>query len=129
MASARKRPRRRRRYPQQAGQRAMTEVSVALGANLAEPEQQILKCYRSALQSIPERNCWPVHHCSSSPMGPQDQPDYVNAVVRLKTSLAPHALLDELQRIELDQGRYVKMNVGATHTGSGFLLFGQQIDR
>jgi 2-amino-4-hydroxy-6-hydroxymethyldihydropteridine diphosphokinase len=34
------------------------------------------------------------------PMGPPDQPDYVNAVAELETALAPLALLDELQRIE-----------------------------
>ena len=33
-------------------------------------------------------------------MGPPDQPDYINAVVELQTTLAPLALLDELQRLE-----------------------------
>ena len=31
-------------------------------------------------------------------MGPQDQPNYLNAVAQLKTDLAPLVLLDELQR-------------------------------
>ncbi|MGX9080354.1 2-amino-4-hydroxy-6-hydroxymethyldihydropteridine diphosphokinase, partial [Klebsiella pneumoniae] len=44
----------------------------------------------------------------SRPMGPADQPDYVNAVVRLTTRLAPLALLDQLQSIELEQGRVRK---------------------
>ena len=86
----------------------MTEVFVALGANLAEPQAQILRAI-AALQSIPATEllaCSPLY--SSSPMGPQDQPDYINAVARLQTSLAPHALLDELQRIELEQGRVRK---------------------
>lgn len=38
-------------------------------------------------------------------MGPQDQPDYVNAVCHLTTSLSPLALLDVLQQIELEHGR------------------------
>lgn len=38
-------------------------------------------------------------------MGPPDQPDYVNAVVRLRTGLDPHTLLKELQAIERSQGR------------------------
>ena len=38
-------------------------------------------------------------------MGPPDQPDYVNAVVRLDTRLDPHALLKHLQSIECAQGR------------------------
>lgn len=45
---------------------------------------------------------------SSSPMGPQDQPDYINAVVEVKTQLTPLELLDELQHIEQSQGRVRK---------------------
>ena len=41
----------------------------------------------------------------SPPMGPQDQPNYLNAVVQLSTNLAPLALLDELQRFEQESGR------------------------
>lgn len=44
----------------------------------------------------------------STPMGPQDQPDYVNAVVKLKTNLLPLKLLDKLQKIEISQGRIRK---------------------
>lgn len=42
---------------------------------------------------------------ASAPMGPQDQPDYLNAVALLTTSLAPLALLDALQQIEHEAGR------------------------
>ena len=38
-------------------------------------------------------------------MGPQDQPDYINAVVLIETALKPHGLLKQLQRIELEEGR------------------------
>ncbi|MCK5818156.1 MAG: 2-amino-4-hydroxy-6-hydroxymethyldihydropteridine diphosphokinase [Psychromonas sp.] len=44
----------------------------------------------------------------STPMGPQDQPDYVNAVVKIKTNLLPLKLLDKLQKIEISQGRIRK---------------------
>ena len=43
-------------------------------------------------------------------MGPQDQPDYVNAVAKLKTSLSAIELLDALQAIEQAQGRVRKEN-------------------
>lgn len=42
---------------------------------------------------------------ASPPMGPQDQPDYLNAVVKLATDLAPLDLLDVLQNIEQQSGR------------------------
>ena len=42
---------------------------------------------------------------ASRPMGPQDQPDYVNAVAGLLSTLEPLALLDALQDIENQMGR------------------------
>ena len=106
----------------------MTEVFVALGANLTEPRVQILRAIK-ALQQLPASelvSCSPLY--SSAPMGPQDQPDYINAVARLNTSLAPHALLDELQRIELEQGRERKDERWGPRTlDLDLLLYGQQI--
>ena len=45
---------------------------------------------------------------SSTPMGPQDQPDYINAVVAIDTTLPPLELLDRTQAIELEHGRVRK---------------------
>lgn len=42
---------------------------------------------------------------ASSPMGPKDQPDYINAVLSLETLLSPLQLLRELQSIETQHGR------------------------
>ena len=42
---------------------------------------------------------------ASRPMGPTDQPDYVNAVAAFDTTLGPLALLTELQTIEFRHGR------------------------
>ena len=60
-------------------------------------------------------------------MGPQDQPDYLNAVAALETTLLPHELLDQLQAIETAQGRVR----GATRWGSrtldlDLLLYGNE---
>lgn len=38
-------------------------------------------------------------------MGPQDQPNYINAVVKIDTTLKPYELLSTLQSIENQQGR------------------------
>jgi 2-amino-4-hydroxy-6-hydroxymethyldihydropteridine diphosphokinase len=40
-------------------------------------------------------------------MGPKDQPDYVNAVMAVETTLPALELLHCLQKIELDHGAYV----------------------
>jgi 2-amino-4-hydroxy-6-hydroxymethyldihydropteridine diphosphokinase len=78
---------------------------IGLGSNLAAPAQQL----KSALQALHQHEQISLQSCShlyqSAPMGPKDQPDYVNAVCCLTTSLAPLALLDVLQGIEQDHGR------------------------
>lgn len=81
---------------------------IGLGANLHQPVVQ-LHAAISYLQQLPQSRLVTVSSFySSRPMGPQDQPDYVNAVAELHTSLQPEALLDQLQRIELEQGRQRK---------------------
>jgi len=61
-------------------------------------------------------------------MGPQDQPDYINAVVKIDTQLTPLELLDELQKIELSQGRVRKENRWGPRTlDLDILLYGNKV--
>ena len=62
----------------------------------------------------------------TSPVGPQDQPDFINAVAQAKTSLTPLALLDYLQQIENEHGRERKEYWGARTLDLDILIFGQQ---
>ena len=83
-----------------------TEIAyIGLGSNLDDPQRQL----KQALEAIEKLTSVKVIAVSSlyrsQPMGPQDQPDYVNAVCSIETSLLPLQLLDELQTIELAQGR------------------------
>ncbi len=80
-------------------------VFIGLGSNLSQPIQQIL-------QAIDEIGALPnirLNACSSlyktAPMGPQDQPDYINAVVHIHTSQQPLTLLETLQNIEQQHNR------------------------
>lgn len=83
----------------------MIRAYIALGSNLADPRRQVLSALQ-ALETLPESR---LVRCSSlyrtPPLGPQDQPDYVNAAVALDTNLSPETLLDHTQRIELAHGR------------------------
>ena len=78
---------------------------IGLGSNLNNPLQQV----RSAIQQLADEPAVNLHAVSrfytSQPMGPQDQPDYVNAVIALNTSLAAHDLLQVLFKIERQHGR------------------------
>ncbi|AGS40528.1 MAG: 2-amino-4-hydroxy-6-hydroxymethyldihydropteridine diphosphokinase [Cycloclasticus pugetii] len=78
---------------------------IGLGSNLSNPTQQVL----TAIERIKQlKNC-SLELVSSlyqtPPMGPQDQPDYTNAVAKISTSLTPYELLNSLQAIENQHGR------------------------
>ena len=73
---------------------------VGLGSNLDEPVQQVRRALQE-LDRLPATRC--VRHSAlyhTRPLGPQDQPDYINAVAQLATGLAPEPLLDALQSLE-----------------------------
>ncbi|WP_299019055.1 2-amino-4-hydroxy-6-hydroxymethyldihydropteridine diphosphokinase [uncultured Photobacterium sp.] len=86
----------------------MIRAYIAIGSNLGDPVTQARNAI-AALKKVPgidvvaESSLY-----SSTPMGPQDQPDYINAVVAIDTTLSPLALLDQTQTIELEHGRVRK---------------------
>ncbi len=84
----------------------MTElVYIALGSNLLDPESQVLRAIEK-LRSLPDFEVLAASSCyQSRPMGPKDQPDYINAVVKAETKHDASGLLDQLQSIEADSGR------------------------
>ena len=49
----------------------------------------------------------------SRPMGPQDQPDFINAAVGFLTTLSPRELLTELLNIERAHGTQSRSALGA----------------
>ncbi len=78
---------------------------VGLGSNLDHPVAQV----RGALEALADLPGTRLVAASrlyrNPPMGPQDQPDYVNAVAALSTHLEAGELLAELQVIERARGR------------------------
>lgn len=90
----------------------MTVAYIAIGSNLASPLEQVNAALK-ALGDIPESHILTVSSFyRTPPLGPQDQPDYLNAAVALETSLAPEELLNHTQRIELQQVASAKLNAG-----------------
>lgn len=78
---------------------------VALGANIGEPLRQIEAAF-AALAVLPgSRLTARSSLYRSAPVGYADQPDFINAVALLETTLAPHALLAALLDIERRHGR------------------------
>lgn len=101
---------------------------IGLGSNLATPDAQI-KTAQNAINILPgvvELAFSSLYR--SPPMGPQDQPDYVNAVMAVETDLTAMALLGCLQQIELDHGRVRKHERwGARTLDLDILLYGEQM--
>ncbi|MGF1758420.1 2-amino-4-hydroxy-6-hydroxymethyldihydropteridine diphosphokinase [Photobacterium sagamiensis] len=86
----------------------MIRAYIAIGSNLGDPVAQANSAI-TALKQIPDIEVVAVSSLySSTPMGPQNQPDYINAVVAIDTSLSPLNLLDKTQAIELEHGRVRK---------------------
>ncbi|POB67737.1 2-amino-4-hydroxy-6-hydroxymethyldihydropteridine diphosphokinase, partial [Vibrio vulnificus] len=72
----------------------MITAYIAIGSNLADPVSQA-KSAIEALKTLPKSRLLVASQLySSSPMGPQEQPDYINAVAAIETELTPLELLD-----------------------------------
>jgi 2-amino-4-hydroxy-6-hydroxymethyldihydropteridine diphosphokinase len=105
---------------------ASAVVYIALGSNLDDPHVQVAEGI-DELAALPDTEVEAQSSLyESEPMGPQDQPDYVNAVVRLRTTLSPEALLDDLQAIEQRHGRQRTRHWGARTLDLDILLYGEQ---
>ncbi|MEP8539216.1 2-amino-4-hydroxy-6-hydroxymethyldihydropteridine diphosphokinase [Enterobacter asburiae] len=105
----------------------MTLAYIAIGSNLASPLEQVNAAVQ-ALGEIPQSKIVTVSSFyRTPPLGPQDQPDYLNAAVVLETALNAETLLDNTQRIELQQGRVRKAERWGPRTlDLDIMLFGHE---
>lgn len=83
----------------------MKTAVVALGSNLNHPQRQLT-------QALAALAAWPSIHIvrvssfyTTKPVGYVAQPDFINAVLILQTSLSALSLLNVLQGIEVQFGR------------------------
>lgn len=104
-----------------------TTCFLGLGANLGSPIQQLQSALKNLESQVCIRNLQSSSFYGSKPMGPQDQPDYVNAVAKFETSQNPISLLDTLQKIEHDHQRERNIRWGARTLDLDILLFGNEI--
>ncbi|HGO5855847.1 TPA: 2-amino-4-hydroxy-6-hydroxymethyldihydropteridine diphosphokinase [Mannheimia haemolytica] len=102
----------------------METVYIALGSNLDNPLEQLKQAVEKLKKFANEFEISPFY--GSKPVGPQDQPDYVNAVAKFSTDLSPTALLDKLQSIENEQGRVRVRRWGERTLDLDIILYGNQ---
>jgi 2-amino-4-hydroxy-6-hydroxymethyldihydropteridine diphosphokinase len=78
---------------------------VAIGSNLESPRERVLEAMDRLGALSAADTLLRSHLYLSRPMGPQDQPDYINAAAGLLTQSTPQELLAQLLDIERGMGR------------------------
>lgn len=78
---------------------------IALGSNLADPAQQVLRAF-TALNQLPHSQLLARSSLYlTAPVGYADQPDFINAAAHISTALTPAQLLSAVLDIEHQFGR------------------------
>ncbi len=95
---------------------------MALGSNLNDPIAQIKEAIQSLAQTVEGIQCAQLYQ--SKPLGPQDQPDFVNTVISGHTALTPNELLTKIQEIELQQHRVKTQHWGPRTIDIDILFYG-----
>lgn len=104
----------------------MTIAYVGIGSNLDEPRQQV----KTALDELARMEGTKLLRHSSlyrtAPMGYARQPDFVNAVAEIETTLAAESLLAELQAIEARHRRVRSFPDAPRTLDLDLLLYGEE---
>ena len=101
---------------------------IGLGSNLDNPQVQLRRAV-AALADLPGSTLDAISPLyRSPPLGPQDQPWFLNAVARLATTLPPLELLDALQAIEAAHDRKRERRWGPRTLDLDILIYGERVE-
>ncbi len=98
-------------------------VYLAFGANLGNPREQIeqgIMALNDQGVSVIDRSSW----FETEPVHMDEQPWFLNLVVRGVTALDPYELLGVCQQIERQAGRVPSVRFGPRHLDIDILLYG-----
>ncbi len=100
---------------------------IGLGSNLNNPVSQVELAITN-LAKLPKTQLLKSSSLYfSKPQGPQDQPDFVNAVAKVETGLSAEELLTALQEQERAHGKKKIREWGERIIDLDILLFGEQV--
>ena len=103
---------------------SLVTAYLGLGANLGQPEQTLAAAVK-AIRDWPDVEvCGVSRLYHSAPMGPQNQPDYCNAVLEIQTAQPAAGLLTLGQQTESAFGRVRREHWGARSLDIDVLLYG-----
>jgi len=105
----------------------MARAFVGIGANLGDPVAQVEWATAELAKLVDTRVVRTSSLYRTAPIGHTDQPDFVNAVVLVDTTLSPRALLDALLDIEQTAGRERTFQNAPRLLDLDVLLYGDQV--
>ena len=112
------------------GKRPWVTCYVGLGSNLANelgsPVEHLEQAFEMLQAKEEIRTVRISSFYASVPMGPQDQPDFVNAVAGFETTLTPFELLDFCQQLEQRAKRARLRHWGERSLDVDILLYGHE---
>ena len=107
--------------------KSSVSIYLGVGSNLNHPRDQVASAYHALKQEAD------LHSVVMSPLylsraiGPGDQPDYINCVIRAECDLTPDSLLHKLQQIESRHQRQRLVRWGPRTLDLDILLYGNQV--
>ena len=104
----------------------MIECYIGLGSNLQNPIQQVQSAvnYLSNWKNLKLIKVSSLYH--GAPLGPSDQPDFINAAAYIRTTMTAIQLLNQLQTIEQIHKRERIKHWGPRTLDLDLLLYGNQ---
>ncbi|WP_425388498.1 2-amino-4-hydroxy-6-hydroxymethyldihydropteridine diphosphokinase [Bacillus solimangrovi] len=104
----------------------MHTVYLALGSNVGERDGHIIEAIR-ALSSDPNVDVIKVSSVyETDPVGYTDQPQFLNMVICISTTLTPNQLLQLTQKVENENGRIRDVRWGPRTLDLDILLFDRE---
>ncbi|MHC5082432.1 MAG: 2-amino-4-hydroxy-6-hydroxymethyldihydropteridine diphosphokinase [Planctomycetota bacterium] len=107
----------------------MTEQTayIGLGTNLGELKDNLVTAIAALKGFAQIDSVTPGSFYETSPLGPADQPAFLNAVAKVQTTLNPRQLLTLAHQIENDMGRQRGIHWGPRTIDLDLLLYGDQV--
>ena len=102
-------------------------AAIALGSNIENPEAQVRRAFEEIAELPGTKLIARSRLHRTKPVGYADQPDFVNAMVLVETSLEPRPLLDALLEIEKMHGRVRTIPNGPRSLDLDIILYGDRV--
>jgi len=102
-------------------------AAIALGSNIEDPEAQVARAF-DEIAALPGTKLLKRSSLRrTKPVGYADQPDFVNAMALVETTLEPRALLDALLAIEKNHKRVRAIPNGPRTLDLDIIVYGSRV--